>query len=98
MEKLLGLVLAVGLTSTPSWANDIAKPKGPEEDGTKPALTRITGEGLMDSHAFQYLAELSNEIGARVTSSPGAQKATDRGVAKMKSIGLQNVRSEKWTM
>jgi hypothetical protein len=82
----------------PVWANDLAKPKGPEEDGTKPALTRIAGEGLMDSHAFQYLTELSDDIGPRVTSSVGAQKATDWGVAKMKSIGLQNVRAENWTM
>lgn len=99
MKKLLlSLVLAVGLTNTATWANDIAKAKGPEEDGTKPALTRIAGEGLMDSHAFQYLTELSDDIGARVTSSPAAQKATDWGVAKMKNIGLQNVHTEKWTL
>jgi carboxypeptidase Q len=99
MKKLLlGLILAVGLSSSPTWGNDIAKAKGPEEDGTKPALTRIAGEGLMDSHAFQYLTELSDDIGPRVTSSPGAQKATDWGVARMKSLGLQNVRAEKWTM
>jgi carboxypeptidase Q len=99
MKKLLlSLVLALGLTSTATWANDIAKAKGPEEDGTKPALTRIAGEGIMDSHAFQYLTELSDDIGARVTSSPAAQKATDWGVAKMKNIGLQNVRTEKWTL
>ena len=100
MRKLLlpGLILAAGLLATPSWAKDIAKPKGPEEDGTKPALARIAGEGLMDSHAFEYLTELSDDIGARVTSSPAAQKATDWGVAKMKKIGLQNVRTEKWTL
>lgn len=99
MKKLLlSLVLAVGLTNTATWANDIAKAKGPEEDGTKLALTRIAGEGLMDSHAFQYLTELSDDIGARVTSSPAAQKATDWGVAKMKNIGLQNVHTEKWTL
>ena len=99
MKKLLlGVVLTVGLATSPARATEIAKPKGPEEDGTKPALTRITGEGLMDSHAFQYLTELSDDIGPRVTSSPGAQKASEWGIAKMKSIGLQNVRTEKWTM
>ena len=97
-KRLLGLALTSSLVSMPVWANDLAKPKGPEEDGTKPALTRIAGEGLMDSHAFQYLTELSDDIGPRVTSSLGAQKATDWGVAKMKSIGLQNVHAEKWTM
>ena len=97
-KRLLGLALTSSLVSMPVWANDLAKPKGPEEDGTKQALTRIAGEGLMDSHAFQYLTELSDDIGPRVTSSLGAQKATDWGVAKMKSIGLQNVHAEKWTM
>jgi carboxypeptidase Q len=98
-QPLLRLVLAVGLISAPVCAaNDLAKRKGPDEDGTKPALSRIAGEGLMDSHAFQYLTELSDDIGARVTSSPAAQKATDWGVAKMKSIGLQNVHTEKWSM
>lgn len=95
---LLSLTLAAGLLSTPVWSNDLAKPKGPEEDGTKPALTRIVGEGLMDSHAFQYLTELSDDVGPRITSSPGAQKATDWGVAKMNSIGLQNVHAENWNM
>ena len=97
-RRSVGLVLALGLAAAGVWANDVARPKGPEEDGTKPALTRIAGEGMMGSHAFQYLTELSDDIGARVTSSPSAQKATDWGVAKMKSIGLQNVHAEKWTM
>ena len=97
-RAFVGLILVLSCAGATLAANDVAKPKGPEEDGTKPALTRIAGEGLMDSHAFQYLTELSDDIGARVTSSPGAQKATDWGVAKMKSIGLQNVHTEKWSM
>jgi len=92
---LVFMMLAAGTTL---HANDVAKPEGPEEDGTKPALTRIAGEGLMDSHTFQYLTELSDDIGARVTSSPAAEKATAWGVAKMKSVGLENVHTEKWTM
>lgn len=73
-------------------------PKGPEEDGTKPALTRIAGEGLMNSHAFQYLTELSDDIGARVTGSPAAHKAEEWGAAKMKTIGLENVHLEKYAI
>jgi carboxypeptidase Q len=79
-------------------ANDTAKPTGPDQDGTKPVLIKIAGEGTMDSHAFQYLTELSDEIGGRVTGTPQAQKAIDWGVAKMNAIGLKNVRAEKWTM
>src|SRR5260370_39516178 len=51
-------------------ADNRATPKGPDEDGTKPALVKIAGEGMMESHAFQYLTELSDDIGARVTRSP----------------------------
>jgi hypothetical protein len=70
--------------------------KGPEEDGTKPALVKIAGEGILDSHAFQYLTELSDDIGSRVTASPAERKAEDWGVEKMKAIGLENVRTEKY--
>jgi hypothetical protein len=72
--------------------------KGPDEDGTKPALTKIAGEGMMNSHAFEYLTELSDNVGARVTGTPEARKAIDWGIAKMRAIGLENVRAEKWQL
>jgi carboxypeptidase Q len=72
--------------------------KGPDEDGTKPALTKIAGQGMMNSHAFQFLTELSDKVGARVTGTPEAQKAVDWGIAKMRGIGLENVHAEKWQL
>ena len=72
--------------------------KGPDEDGTKPALVKIAGEGMMNSHAFQYLTELSDNVGARVTGTPEAQRAVDWGIAKMRAIGLENVHAEKWQL
>src|SRR5260370_31787864 len=42
-------------------ADNRPTPKGPDEDGTKPALVKIAGEGMMDSHAFQYLTELDRK-------------------------------------
>jgi Zn-dependent M28 family amino/carboxypeptidase len=79
-------------------ADNRPAPKGPDEDGTKPALVKIAGEGMMDSHAFQYLTELSDDIGARVTGTPAERKAEDWGVAKMKAIGLENVHKEKYQL
>jgi hypothetical protein len=35
-------------------ANERPAAKGPNEDGTKPALVKIAGEGMMGSHAFQF--------------------------------------------
>jgi carboxypeptidase Q len=72
--------------------------KGPDEDGTKPALVRIAGEGLLNSHAFEYLTQLSDDIGGRVTGTPAERKAEEWGVAKMKSIGLESVHTEKYTI
>src|SRR5260221_3546726 len=74
------------------------RPKGPEEDGTKPALTRIAGEAMMNSHAYEYLTELSDDIGSRVTGSPAERKSEEWGAAKMKAIGLENVHLEKYTI
>src|SRR6266567_2367935 len=87
MHKYLAGLTVCGLlgVSGAVWADEL--PKGPDEDGTKPALTRIAGEGMMNSHAFQYLTELSDDIGARVTGTPAERKAEEWGAAKMKAIG-----------
>jgi len=101
MRKLLASagisVLSFSLTCVGQARAD-ERFKGPDEDGTKPALTKIAGEGMMNSHAFEYLTELSDNVGARVTGTPEAQKAIDWGIAKMRGIGLENVRAEKWQL
>ena len=99
--RTLGMVLLISSgfpVCHTANAKENVQPKGPEEDGTKPALVKIAGEGTMDSHAFQYLTELSDEIGARVTGTPQDQKAIQWGVTKMKAMGLKNVRAEKYSM
>src|SRR6266576_3168931 len=93
--------VALGFSLGGAWtarADNRPAPKGPEEDGTKPALVKIAGEGMMDSHAFQYLTELSDDIGARVTGTPSERKAEDWGAGKMKAIGLENVHKEKYQL
>lgn len=95
-KRLAGLIVTMILVCPLVWARDSVRPKGPDEDGTKPSLARIAGEGMMDSHAFRYLTELSDDVGARVTGSSGDQQAIDWGLAKMKSIGLNSVHAEKY--
>ena len=68
------------------------------DDGTGKALTAIAGAGQMQPRAFEYLTELSDDIGARVTGSPAAGQAVDWGVATMKAIGLENVHTEPWKL
>src|SRR6266704_3364863 len=94
---VLALVAASLSLARPLRADD-KPPKGPDEDGTKPALVRIAGEGLLNSHAFGFLTELSDDVGGRVTGSPAERKAEEWGAAKMKSIGLENVHTEKYTI
>src|SRR5258707_14338181 len=74
------------------------KPKGPKEDGTMPSLVKIAGEGMMNSRAYQYLTELSDDIGSRVTGSPSERKSEEWAAAKMKAMGLENVHTEKYTI
>ena len=93
----IGLGIAVALLCGGALRAD-DRPKGPDEDGTKPALTRIAGEGFLNSHAYKYLTELSDDVGARVTGSPADRKAAEWASAKMKAIGLENVHLEKYTI
>src|SRR5215468_5030931 len=97
-RRLLPFAFTLVLLGPPSRANDSARPPGPAEDGTRPALARIAGEGFMNSQAFDYLTDLSDNIGGRITGSPEDQKSIDWGVAKMKVIGLLNVRAEKYSI
>ena len=103
MRRILAraAVVALGFSSGGAGmapADNRTAPKGPDEDGTKPALVKIAGEAMIDSHAFQYLTELSDDIGSRVTGSPAERKAEQWGVAKMKAIGLENVHTEKYQL
>lgn len=99
MRKILAGIAAVVLIGALSLrAEDKSTAKGPEEDGTKPALVKIAGEGLLDSHAYQYLTELSDDVGSRVTGSAQAQKAVEWGMAKMRAMGLENVHAEQWQL
>ena len=93
---LLFAALSGLIVSAPSAAQ--RPPQGPAEDGTNPALIKIAGEALVDSHAFDYLTELSDDIGPRVTGSPAGQRAIAWGLAKMRAIGLENVHTENFSV
>ena len=94
----MAAVMVASLVGAGMLRADDGVAKGPAEDGTLPALVKIAGEGEMNSHAFEFLTELSDDIGARVTGSPAEHKAEDWGVSKMQAIGLSNVHKEKYTI
>jgi carboxypeptidase Q len=88
-EILAVLCALLGLSAAIVVAKEI-------EEGTRAALVKIAGEGLVESHAFEYLTQLSDDVGARVTGSPESQKAVDWSLGKMRAIGLENVHAEKF--
>jgi carboxypeptidase Q len=95
MQLLPSVVVAhFGLVCQASAQTDL----GPESDGTQQRLVAIGAAGMMHTVAYQWLTELSDDIGPRVTGSPAARKAVAWGVEKMKSIGLTNVHTEQWTL
>ncbi|MFZ0637281.1 MAG: M20/M25/M40 family metallo-hydrolase [Candidatus Acidiferrales bacterium] len=72
-------------------------PAFPDTDMNR-KLAVIAGEGMTDLKPYEYLEELSDDIGGRVTGSPQAAQAIAWGVEKMKSIGLENVHTEPFRM
>ena len=96
-NRLLALAVMLVMVSG-TLARELSTPKTAEAESTKSSLVKIAGNGAMDSHAFEYLTELSDDIGARLTGSPQGQKGIDWSLAKMKSIGLENVRAEKYSV
>jgi len=88
------LALAVTRANSPAPQDIAANP--PLNDGTMPALSAIAGQGMMDSHAYEYLEQLSDDIGARLTGSPQCNTAIQWALEKMRSIGLQNVHAEPY--
>src|ERR1700680_4404493 len=96
-EKLMPRVFQIfavlcALLSLPT-ASVVAKEN---EEATRAALVKIAGEGLVESHAFEYLTQLSDDVGARVTGSPQSQKAVEWSLSQMRSIGLENVYADKF--
>jgi carboxypeptidase Q len=62
------------------------------------ALAVIAGAGILENDDYEYMRELSDEIGARVTGSPEATKAIAWGMQKMRAIGLEHVHTESWQL
>jgi len=100
--KLTFLAVLWLLASTATFAADAAPAPAPApspaQDGTLPALTAIAGQATLNNHALDYLEELSDYVGGRVTGSPQADHAVQWGIAKMQAIGLSNVHAEKWQL
>ena len=90
------ILLAAALPGISAPQSDVVQ--SPAQDGTLKALAAVAGSGTMENDDYEWLEELSDDIGARVTGSPEAAKAIAWGVEKMKAIGLENVHTESWQL
>ncbi len=97
IRRNLFLAAAVAVVlSVVLFANAPAHSAAPADDTMTSRLTAIAGAGMYGTHTFDYLTQLSDEVGARVTGSPEAARAVQWGVDTMKAIGLENVHAEKY--
>src|SRR6202790_3535486 len=94
MRRVCEILAVLFALLTLSAASGVSKEAN--EEATKAALVKIAGEGLVESHAFEYLTQLSDEVGARVTGSPQSRKAVEWSLSKMRAVGLENVHAEKF--
>ena len=98
MKLRSGLVLGAVLAAMalPSEAQTPATP------GTAEALpmmtARLRDRGLSGSGAYDILESLTTENGPRPAGSPALARAKDWAIAKMTSLGFQNVHAEPFTI
>ena len=62
------------------------------------ALARLTAEVEAHGQQMKYLSLLADEIGSRLTGSPGARRAAEVMEAEMKRLGLENVHREPFSV
>ena len=93
-----GMAAFLFLEAQPAFCGSGTTPPPPPDDGMAKKLAAVAGAGTMETHTYEFLEELSDNIGGRVTGSPEAAKAIDWGVEKMQSIGLENVHKEPFKM
>ena len=75
-----------------------AWPRIAATQSSDPMSSRLVGEVFTSGQQLHYLSMLSDEIGSRLTGSPGAQRAEDSMEAEMKRLGLANVHREPFTI
>lgn len=60
-----------------------------------PTVEKLQARALGDSHAYDLVRSLVDEVGPRMSGSPGDKAAVAWGLRTMKELGLTNVRAEK---
>jgi carboxypeptidase Q len=88
-------LLAVGMLGLAHRSSASADETGSVE---AKRISTVAGAAMIDSRAFDYVSELSDRIGARMTGTPQGEKAIEWGLTTMRSIGLANVHAEEFSI
>ena len=100
MRRLAGLVLAlstIGITAATIGAQ--ATPAGAGKpawlDAYRDPASRLIGEALSSTFAWDRLSVLTDTIGNRLSGTPALDRAIQWAAAEMKKDGLENVHTER---
>lgn len=67
-----------------------------EEKTDNGLITRLREEALQNSQVQDHFSVLTDEIGARLTGSPGLKRAADWAQTRLRSWGLEKVHTESF--
>lgn len=73
-----------------------AQPSSSSSSSSSSPLAAAVAERAARSHAYEFLEELCDDIGGRLTGSAEEKKAREWTMAKLRALGLQNVREERF--
>jgi len=76
----VALTLILGASAPARSALTVTARSGRADDAMSARLEVIAGAGMYGTHTFEYLTQLSDDIGARVTGSAEAARAVQWGV------------------
>jgi len=96
LVRMGGLALLTLALGGGDWAG--AKSTRSSAPALDPADAALRDQALASDLAFQLVASLTNEVGARPAGSAGNARAVEWGVATMKRLGFDEVHTEPVTV
>lgn len=98
MRAWSGLVLSAVLAAAAASASAQAPATPGSAEALGDTAARLRERALSGSGAYDILESLTTEVGPRVAGSPAFARARDWAIAKMTSLGFQNVHAEPVVM
>ncbi len=86
MRLLMFAAAAASLAAAPAMAQDLPS-----------KLAAVRDAALASPIAWDIAESLTTEVGPRTVGSPAMERARDWGLAKLKSLGFENVHAEPFT-